>query len=103
MTVDHDRLRELALNAMHDPLRDSTARLMYGAATNPATILALLDELAQCRADAERYRFLREHWFAMGTAADRNTPPGCHYSAIARAGDVETLDAAIDRAREAAT
>mgnify|MGYP000996624326 CR=1 FL=1 len=50
------------------------------------------------RMDAERYRWLRENWFAMGTLANKLTAPGCHYHAIGRAADVESVDAAIDAA-----
>lgn len=48
--------------------------------------------------DAGRYRWLRENWYAMGTMVDTLKPPGCHYKAVARAGDLEALDAAIDAA-----
>lgn len=49
--------------------------------------------------DAARYRWLRSNWFSFGVMRDIRSGIGKHIHAIANAGDVETLDAAIDAAR----
>jgi len=50
-------------------------------------------ELARVRDDAERWRYWRSVWFDIGV----NWKP---YKAITNAGDIETVEAAIDAARK---
>lgn len=59
---------------------------------------ALEAECKALRVDAERYRWLRDNWFYFGTMNDR-TRIGASLSAVAQAGDVQSLDAAIDAAK----
>lgn len=54
------------------------------------------DEYEQLEKDAFRYRWLRTHWFDVGGPLE-----GSGRSNVAKAADVETLDAAIDAARQA--
>lgn len=48
--------------------------------------------------DASRYRWLRANWFLMGHMLNRLERPGSDHARVIGAGDLQTLDAAIDRA-----
>lgn len=81
------------LPGKHRPVAVALAR--YIAAVNPPAIRALLDELEKARADAERYRWLRDHgeWEAFDTV-------WLHEQNLYGQGPAD-MDAAIDQARAA--
>ena len=54
---------------------------------------ALRAQLDEARRDAERWRWL---WFQFGTMANIRTEPGISLHRINMAGDLHTLDVAID-------
>lgn len=64
------------------------------------TIDNLRTQLAEAQRDAARYRTLRSLWFQFGTMANIRTEPGISLHRINMAGDLHTLDAAIDAAKE---
>lgn len=52
----------------------------------------------QDKLDAARWCWMREHWFLFGTAHSITTTLGFNLHRVNIAGDVETLDAAVDAA-----
>ena len=60
---------------------------------------AMSAQLAEAQRDAARYRTLRSLWFQFGTMANIRTEPGISLHRINMAGDLHTLDAAIDAAK----
>lgn len=60
---------------------------------------ALRAQLAEAQRDAARYRTLRSLWFQFGTMANIRTEPGISLHRINMAGDLHTLDVAIDAAK----
>ncbi len=67
----------------------------YPNYTTPAS--APSDGAADAR-DAARYQWLREHWFLFGTMHSITTTLGFNLHRVNAAGDIETLDVAIDAA-----
>lgn len=83
----------VALCTGHYAERDNHAK--YIATANPATVIAMCDEIERLRKNAARYQFMRDHCARMTVASMSFVEcPQSWYSDH----DVESNDAAIDEA-----
>lgn len=80
---------------------DALYRVGFASLATPAAIIELLDELEACKADAERYRWLREQEAERGVSVvhirEWLTPAACLAVTYV---DGSFVDCAIDKAME---
>ena len=114
-TIDTLRAQLAKLSAENEQLREQRNRIgLYidralnggkkddheaGLGGRMDAIRALRAQLAEAQRDAARYRTLRSLWFQFGTMANIRTEPGISLHRINMAGDLHTLDVAIDAAK----